>query len=663
MPAMFDVTDYGATGGGTVDDRAAIQAAIDAAHAAGGGTVIFPAGTYLLDSTGPLKLTPNRTGNKWLRLSGYGATILIGSHMSAASRGFLSTNRTADDQTLARVIVEGFDIDGNKSSAPASEGLRGGNIFATTGTTSGGRLNFEDIVFRDIYSHGLPPVTTYNTGTGAYNNQTHLYMACYHTTQGEAQNTVRRVKVQNVRMEDGVHGVFTGGMVASGTGCEVYYDDILYEDCLHDFKVTHTSNTGSNFQVGGHAFGDRVVIERCEGRWGNDTSFEVNAFQDLVYRDCVTKDCRGAGFYARDFHAPQNAMAKTWVVEGCRAVYANLAPDAAGNDCRGLVIGAQTSDKFGSVVVRDYLYDCSVAQKYDGPATANGTSQNGHAIFLSRATAKTLRLDNVEVRETNIALDTTTRGGTYSPVSIRPQTDTEKMRVVIDGLHFRQAGSIVSAPNGFVYQPVFIGCDPGVSAAEIVVDIKNVDYNLQLPSNANYGITLLGLARHTATVTTLHGIVRQLNVISTVATAGGITGVSLGDTSRCVIDTVLVFEGCNFASATANQELTTVGGTSNAPSICMRDCTLRSTSTLAGAAPIAINPGATPYTYRNLDMIREEVRITGGAVSNIAHSRDNVTFGTIASATGERVVLEPGHAIKVTYTPGAQPTMTKTLQR
>lgn len=42
---------YGATGNGVTNDRPAIQAAIDAAHAAGGGTVFFPAGTYLLDGT------------------------------------------------------------------------------------------------------------------------------------------------------------------------------------------------------------------------------------------------------------------------------------------------------------------------------------------------------------------------------------------------------------------------------------------------------------------------------------------------------------------------------------------------------------------------------------------------------------------------------------
>gem|GEM_PF-1815262 len=46
----FNVRSYGAKGDGTVDDRPAIQRAVDACAAAGGGTVYVPAGTYFLDS-------------------------------------------------------------------------------------------------------------------------------------------------------------------------------------------------------------------------------------------------------------------------------------------------------------------------------------------------------------------------------------------------------------------------------------------------------------------------------------------------------------------------------------------------------------------------------------------------------------------------------------
>jgi polygalacturonase len=48
--AEFDVKQYGAKGDGKTADRAAINKAIDAAVAAGGGTVFFPSGTYVTGS-------------------------------------------------------------------------------------------------------------------------------------------------------------------------------------------------------------------------------------------------------------------------------------------------------------------------------------------------------------------------------------------------------------------------------------------------------------------------------------------------------------------------------------------------------------------------------------------------------------------------------------
>ena len=48
VPSVFNVDSYGAIGNGQTDDTVAIREAISAAEAAGGGTIYFPAGTYLV---------------------------------------------------------------------------------------------------------------------------------------------------------------------------------------------------------------------------------------------------------------------------------------------------------------------------------------------------------------------------------------------------------------------------------------------------------------------------------------------------------------------------------------------------------------------------------------------------------------------------------------
>lgn len=87
---LYNVKAYGAKGDGSTDDTAACQAAIDAAQAAGGGTVYFPVGTYKLVSV-PLKLysgsTPSIIPYSNITILGEGSNSLSGSIITQTSTG------------------------------------------------------------------------------------------------------------------------------------------------------------------------------------------------------------------------------------------------------------------------------------------------------------------------------------------------------------------------------------------------------------------------------------------------------------------------------------------------------------------------------------------------------------------------------------------------
>jgi hypothetical protein len=150
--------DYGATGDGATDDRAAVQAAIDACEAAGGGTVYFPNGTYRLTEGSGYCLTV--TDNVRLLGESREGVILI----QAASIG---TSVRLMYLTGTNIVIQDLTLDGNKSNntvnehrhgflAETTNGLRVENVTSQNFTGDGFYLytDADDSYFKNCYVTG-----------------------------------------------------------------------------------------------------------------------------------------------------------------------------------------------------------------------------------------------------------------------------------------------------------------------------------------------------------------------------------------------------------------------------------------------------------------------------------------------------------------------------
>lgn len=167
---MFYVTSYGAVGDGTTDDCQAIQDAIDACELAGGGTVYFPKGNYLLATSVPVTLQASP-------LVTTPACLVIGANhvtLQGDGRG-LSVIKLANNTNAQMVAFGGatnlaikdLELDGNRANQTGSWA----GIYTYASIT--------DFLVRDVFVHDT-------SGYGV----------------GLQHGTLKDVDLQNILIED-----------------------------------------------------------------------------------------------------------------------------------------------------------------------------------------------------------------------------------------------------------------------------------------------------------------------------------------------------------------------------------------------------------------------------------------------------------------------------
>jgi len=112
---IYNVMDYGATGDGVTNDTAAIQAAVNAAEAAGGGEVYVPPGTYIVSgdgdaSDGCIMLYSN------ISLVGAGEGTTTIKLQDGSTQDISGIIRDESGVPQSNISISNFTIDGNSAN-------------------------------------------------------------------------------------------------------------------------------------------------------------------------------------------------------------------------------------------------------------------------------------------------------------------------------------------------------------------------------------------------------------------------------------------------------------------------------------------------------------------------------------------------------------------
>jgi len=123
-PYWLNVKDFGATGDGSTDDTAAIQAAINAAIDQGGGTVYVPVGNYVITAPITTWHNPEYTGNKLIRITGERGHEMWGAQLQGNFPGYILDQNFSQVWTIKDVV--GTFVKGEGTHlVPAYEGREG----------------------------------------------------------------------------------------------------------------------------------------------------------------------------------------------------------------------------------------------------------------------------------------------------------------------------------------------------------------------------------------------------------------------------------------------------------------------------------------------------------------------------------------------------------
>lgn len=253
---VFDPRNYGANPNDSKNDTAAIQAALDAAHAAGGGKVVLSAGTYTLTGTGTASDGALRIySNTEISGDGIGKTILkLADGWSSKITGMI---RTPVNEVTENVIIRDLTLDGNRNNSTADvDGIM-------TGVLPGKNAHDNNILIERVEIHDVSRIA-FNPHEQTYNLTVRDCIAHHNSWDG-----------------------FIADFVVNG----VYENNVAYSNDRHGFNVvTHSNNVVLTGNVAYDNAEQGIVLQRGAGSttipgWEDMLNHDILVINNTVYNN------------------------------------------------------------------------------------------------------------------------------------------------------------------------------------------------------------------------------------------------------------------------------------------------------------------------------------------------------------------------------------------
>jgi Pectate lyase superfamily protein len=249
---IFNVRDYGATGDGVTDDTTEIQAAIDAAIAAGGGEVFLPLGVYLTSAT--LDIDGNGVTMRGVGGLTTHTSIVVGSSGVVGEGGHTGATRilaTATTGAAVRIWNSGCKIadlciDGNSTRKAASLSTQYGILVEAADTAGGStaRTQIERVRVTNQPSHGVVMVNNIVSSRLDFVDVDHCKGHGFYISGGVLSSRTNKTRPGQVQI-DNCRASRTGGHSLCIGGNDTLATDLPYRVEVHNFETFYNCITPS----------------------------------------------------------------------------------------------------------------------------------------------------------------------------------------------------------------------------------------------------------------------------------------------------------------------------------------------------------------------------------------------------------------------------------